>query len=426
VPDLVAILAEPNRRRLLALLAPGEQTVTQLAAQFDVTRSAISQHLGVLADAGLVQVRQDGRFRYYRLDTAGMASLRQALDIFWTHELEQLAAARPRIKGDNTMVAEKSVLVPLGPDEIFAMLTEPERLRRWQTVTARVDLRAGGDYRWTIIPGHTAAGTFTEIEPGKRLVFTWGWEGDADLPPGGTTVTITLEPAEGGTTVRLVHDGLSAEQAEGHLEGWNHYLERLVVAGEHGDGGPDAWAAHPDPIDHLIAAEASLAVCQAVLRGIQPEDGSASTPCTKYTVDELTDHLFGSLKHLGGVAGADIADGHATSREARIADAAQQALEAWRARGVEGTVTFGSSDAPATLAAGILSIELLVHAWDFARATGQTVVAGDALSDYVLELARGTIAPGTRDGDRFAAEVEAGPDAGALDRLAAFTGRTAE
>jgi uncharacterized protein (TIGR03086 family) len=351
-----------------------------------------------------------------------MANLRAALDMFWTDELEQLAAARP-IRGDKAMAAEKSVLVPLGPDETFAMLTEPERLRRWQAVTARIDLRAGGDYRWTIIPGHTAAGTITEVEPGKRLVLTFGWEGDEDLPPGASTVTITLEPAEGGTSVRLVHAGLNAEQVTGHLEGWNHYLDRLVAACEHGDAGPDEWAAHPEPLDHLIAAEASLGACQAVLRGTRPEDGSAATPCAKYTVDELTDHLFGSIQHLGGTAGADIADGGDRSREARIADAAQQALEAWRRRGLEGTVTFGSAEAPATLAAGILSIELLVHAWDFANATGQTLAVDDALSDYVLDLARGTIAPGMRDGDRFAAEVEAGADADALDRLAAFTGR---
>jgi DNA-binding transcriptional ArsR family regulator len=114
VADLVAVLAEPNRRRLLALLSSGEQTVNQLAAQFGVTRSAISQHLGVLADAGLVQARQEGRYRYYRLDEGGMAALREALDMFWTNELEQLTAVRPPIKGVTAMTAEHSVLVPLG------------------------------------------------------------------------------------------------------------------------------------------------------------------------------------------------------------------------------------------------------------------------------------------------------------------------
>jgi Uncharacterized conserved protein len=63
------------------------------------------------------------------------------------------------------MPFEKSVLVPLNADETFALITQPDRLRRWQVITARVDLRAGGEYRWTVIPGNSAAGTFTEVEP---------------------------------------------------------------------------------------------------------------------------------------------------------------------------------------------------------------------------------------------------------------------
>ncbi len=89
--DTISAMADPNRRRLLELLRRGEMTVTELASQFSVTRPAISQHLAVLAEAGLVQVRAQGRFRYYRLDPSGMAQLRADLDAFWTTELEQLA-----------------------------------------------------------------------------------------------------------------------------------------------------------------------------------------------------------------------------------------------------------------------------------------------------------------------------------------------
>jgi uncharacterized protein (TIGR03086 family) len=424
VPDLVAILSEPNRRRLLELLLAGEQPVSQLAAQFGVTRSAISQHLGVLSNAGLVQARQEGRFRYYRLNPDGMAALRDALDVFWTHELAQLAAARPPEKGDRTMTAEKSVLVPLDPDETFALLTEPERLRRWQAVTARVELRAGGQYRWTINPGHTASGTITEVEPGKRIVFTWGWEDSEDLPPGASTVTITLEPAEGGTTVRLVHSGLTPEQAAGHLEGWDHYGERLVAAAEHGDAGADEWAAS-EPGDPLTAVEASLAVCQAVLRKLRPEDGGARTPCDKFTVDDLVEHLLGSLRSLGAAGGATVPDPGSGPAEVRVADAAQVTLEAWRKRGLDGTVNLGRSEVPAVVVTGILAMEFLVHAWDFAQATAQTITVDDALSGYVLERGRSLIAPQMRDGDNFAAELEVGSDADNLTRLVAFTGRKA-
>ncbi len=88
--DLVVAVAEPTRRRLLQLLGHGEQTVTQLAGNFTVSRSAISQHLGVLAALGLVTSRREGRYQYYRLNAGGMAALRAQLDSFWTGELEQL------------------------------------------------------------------------------------------------------------------------------------------------------------------------------------------------------------------------------------------------------------------------------------------------------------------------------------------------
>lgn len=90
MPDLVAAVAEPNRRRLLQLLGPGEQTVSQLASHFTVSRSAISQHLGVLADLGLVTSRRQGKYQYYSLNAGGMAALRAQLDSFWTGELDQL------------------------------------------------------------------------------------------------------------------------------------------------------------------------------------------------------------------------------------------------------------------------------------------------------------------------------------------------
>lgn len=90
--DPLEIAAEPNRRRLLQLLAGGERTVTALAAEFTVSRSAISQHLLLLEQAGLVIARKDGRNRYYRPDPAGMNELRRLFDRFWTHELEQLVA----------------------------------------------------------------------------------------------------------------------------------------------------------------------------------------------------------------------------------------------------------------------------------------------------------------------------------------------
>jgi uncharacterized protein (TIGR03086 family) len=326
------------------------------------------------------------------------------------------------------MPFEKSVLVPLSGDETFALITEPDRLRRWQVITARVDLRAGGDYRWTIIPGHSVAGTFTEVEPGRRVVFTWGWEGSADLRPGASTVVITLEPTTGGTMVHLVQEGLTGEQEASHAAGWTHYLGRLVTAAG-GDAGPDEWAAGAS-LDPLSAAEATLATCQLILRGVAESDYHRATVCSEFDVTQLADHLVGTVTFLGAAAGAAPATEAAGAApavpgplEARVAAAAQATLEAWHVRGLDGEVKVGPHEMPAGAAMGILSIEFLVHAWDFAQATGQRVVVPDELARHVLGVARQIISPEVRAGGSFADPVEAGPDAGLLDRLVAYTGR---
>jgi DNA-binding transcriptional ArsR family regulator len=92
VTDPLAAAAEPNRRRILQLLAFRPRTVSEVAAEFPVTRSAISQHLLVLADAGLVEAEKVGRQRIYRVLPSGLRELQAEIDKFWTSELDQLVA----------------------------------------------------------------------------------------------------------------------------------------------------------------------------------------------------------------------------------------------------------------------------------------------------------------------------------------------
>lgn len=94
--DAFQALAEPRRRAILALLADGERTVGDIAARFDVTRPAISQHLAVLRDAGLVTDRRDGRKRWYRIRMSGIAAVRAELDRFWESELDDLQTSVER------------------------------------------------------------------------------------------------------------------------------------------------------------------------------------------------------------------------------------------------------------------------------------------------------------------------------------------
>ena len=92
VTDPLTAAAEPNRRRILQLLASQQRTVSDIAAEFPVTRSAISQHLLVLADAGLVEAEKVGRQRIYRVLPSGLRKLQAEIDRFWTNELDQLVA----------------------------------------------------------------------------------------------------------------------------------------------------------------------------------------------------------------------------------------------------------------------------------------------------------------------------------------------
>jgi uncharacterized protein YndB with AHSA1/START domain len=272
---------EPTRRRILQLLASRPRTVNEIAAEFTVTRSAISQHLLVLP--------------------SGLQKLQAEIDRFWTDELDLLVADAHQLRRE-TLSFTKTAFLPVPPDDAFALITQPERLRRWQTVSAVVDLRAGGEYRWTITPGHVAAGTYREVEPGRRVVFGWGWEGNDDLKPDSSTVTVTVEPADGGSLVTLVHAGLTEEQAAMHAEGWDHYFERLEWAATTGDAGQDEWAFAPENLTPTTAADAALSVIQPILRNLTADDRPKPTPCTEFTCHDLADHLFGSLAELGAMA----------------------------------------------------------------------------------------------------------------------------
>ena len=321
------------------------------------------------------------------------------------------------------MAYDKTVTLPLDPETAFQLITQPERLRRWKTVAARVDLKLGGEYRWTITPGNSAMGTITHIEAGKSLVYTWGWDGSTDLPPGASKVTVTLEPVAGGTSVRLVHEGLTAEQEAGHAEGWDHYLARLVQYATTGDAGADPWTAAPEHLDELTSAEAVLAIAQRVLRSINGSDLEKPTPCTDFNLAQLIDHQYGSIVRIAASLGLDAPAVPDASFEVRLADLSQETIEVFRRRGLDGLLKLGPNEMPANVVANILNIELLVHAIDVAKATDQQIEVSPVLTDYVLALTRRTITPQGRESGLFAEEITIDDSQDSRTRLLAFTGR---
>jgi len=145
-------------------------------------------------------------------------------------------------------LVDRTLQVNAPADLLYELLTDAEHLVRWMAASATVEARVGGTIRWTHANGDACAGTFVELVPDRRIVFTYGWErDDVGVPPGSTTVEITLEPHGDGTQLRLVHRGLAGPMVDAHDGGWSNYLGRLAALAEGRDPGPDPLGAERVP-----------------------------------------------------------------------------------------------------------------------------------------------------------------------------------
>jgi uncharacterized protein YndB with AHSA1/START domain len=117
------------------------------------------------------------------------------------------------------------------PERLFELWTDPEELAKWwgpegfTTPTYSMDVRPGGRWHTTMRrpdgTEHVVSGIYRAIEPPKRLVFTWGWDDDAGMRGHETEVTVTFEPAPGGTRMRLVQQTfVDTDSRNRHEHGW--------------------------------------------------------------------------------------------------------------------------------------------------------------------------------------------------------------
>ena len=130
-------------------------------------------------------------------------------------------------------------LIKAPRDRVYAAWTDPAQLRKWfgpesvQTLDLAADVRVGGKYHWDLTTADgekmTVRGEYRELQPGKKIVFTWQWDDDDAWENRDSTVTVELFDREGGTEVRLKHEQLPSEASrDRHTEGWNSVLGRLA------------------------------------------------------------------------------------------------------------------------------------------------------------------------------------------------------
>jgi DNA-binding transcriptional ArsR family regulator/uncharacterized protein YndB with AHSA1/START domain len=241
-------LGDPTRRAIFERLAERPSAVGELARELPVTRPAVSQHLKVLKDAGLVIDRPAGARRIYQLDPAGVGDLRAYLDQFWTRALAAYKeAVEQRDDGgpmstqvhDTTVRAEVVVDAPL--ERAFTVFTEgfgsfkPREHNMLSVEIAETvfEPRVGGylydrgvdgsECRWARVLAY---------DPPHRVVLSWDislqWQLETDLDKTSEVEVQFVPESSGRTRVRLEHRNL-----ERHGEGWEGMRDGVAA--------PDGW-----------------------------------------------------------------------------------------------------------------------------------------------------------------------------------------
>jgi len=185
--------------------------------------------------------------------------------------------------------------------------------------------------------------------------------------------------------------------------------------------------------DTMAAHARALAQTGEIIAGIRPDQLQLRTPCSRFDVRELLNHLLGATWVFAKVGAGEPAARPDASTDL-IGDDPAGAYEAARSATANAFAQPGAlermwsmpfGDVPGAIAQSIHCVELTSHAWDLAKATGQLDRLDPELGETVLVLARAIVTPQIRNdqGDPFAAEVPVDSSAPVYDRLAGFLGR---
>lgn len=249
-------LGDPTRRAIFELLARGPQSVGELAAALPISRPAVSQHLRVLKDAGLVIVRPAGTRRIYQINPDGVAALRTWLDRVWDDAMDafQRSVEETETETDMTLPpVTRSITVNAPVEKAFQVFTE--RMHSWWPAhhhllpgeRAAVVVEPGEGGRWYERAADGAEcdwGRVLAWEPPTRLLLAWHLDGTFSYDPDPTHASevevIFTDLGDNRTRVNLVHrhferHGATAPAARAGVddaEGWTLCLELFCKTAE--------------------------------------------------------------------------------------------------------------------------------------------------------------------------------------------------
>jgi DNA-binding transcriptional ArsR family regulator len=246
--DRLAALSDPTRRRVFEMVLRRPSPVGRLASALPVSRPAVSQHLRVLLDAGLVVAEREGASRVYRADAAGLAELRAWFEELWDDALDAFeAAARKEHEMRSTTEAIAPVVktrtVPLPVEAAFDLFTG--RIGEWwptathsiagdDVAEVRFEGRVGGRIVEVARDGTECSwGEVMAWNPPRRFVVSWH---AAPEPKAASVLEVRFRPVADGTELHLEHRGWEEHGAEGqplrdrYEPGWDFVLDRFVAA----------------------------------------------------------------------------------------------------------------------------------------------------------------------------------------------------
>jgi DNA-binding transcriptional ArsR family regulator/uncharacterized protein YndB with AHSA1/START domain len=247
-PDGWGVLGDRTRRIIFERLAEHPQTAGELAAGLPVSRPAVSQHLKVLKDAGLVVDEPAGNRRIYRVDPDGMAAFRAQLDSFWTRTLAAFRQSAQQIDMGGVMTTQadqatvrRQIVVDAPVERAFAVFTgqfgdfkPPEHnILGVELAETVFEPRVGGHIYDRAVDGSECRWARVLVyEPPARVVFSWDldprWQVEADPSRTSEVEVRFIAEAPDRTRVELEH-----RHIDRHGDGWQAVAD--------GIGGDDGW-----------------------------------------------------------------------------------------------------------------------------------------------------------------------------------------